>query len=236
MAKIKNKPEKRKNLLSMYELDSMWMSYRYCIGRHTIASHYRASDIAVHCYGRLTPEKSIFTAYDMNRSIEEAMRFNKVRWIFPLGVQNRIYTTAIDILCEFIEDYSIKSKEEFLEYKTINVILTDNSRGYKIEAEKWDKDDPNKPSPEYFYMYDYEDLFIWNDLCHLFDLEHHYKVELTDGTIEEVFDTWTSKSEKREDGHYYKTFGYTKITVPVKSWTGHSTVYIPKENIKRIVE
>ena len=33
--------------LDSYEEDSMWMSYRYCIGRHTIASHMRANDIAL---------------------------------------------------------------------------------------------------------------------------------------------------------------------------------------------
>ena len=42
--------------LDSYEEDSMWMSYRYCIGRHTIASHMRANDIGSHCYGRMSEE------------------------------------------------------------------------------------------------------------------------------------------------------------------------------------
>ena len=29
----------------------MWMSYRYCIGRHTIASHMHATDIWQNCKG-----------------------------------------------------------------------------------------------------------------------------------------------------------------------------------------
>ena len=58
-----------------YEEDSMWMSYRYCIGRHTIASFMRACDIASHCYGRMSEERSIFTAYDINREIERSLQF-----------------------------------------------------------------------------------------------------------------------------------------------------------------
>ena len=58
-----------------YEEDSMWMSYRYCIGRHTIAAHIRAGDIGTHCYGRMTKERSVFTAYDINREIK--MDFSK---------------------------------------------------------------------------------------------------------------------------------------------------------------
>ena len=55
--------------LDEYDSDSMWMSYRYCIGSHTIAAHMRASDIVKHCYGRLSREQSIFNAFDMNREM-----------------------------------------------------------------------------------------------------------------------------------------------------------------------
>lgn len=281
MAKDKkaNTQQGKTEMLSEYEMDSMWMSYRYCIGRHTIASHMRAGDIAKHCYGRMSHDKSVFTAYDINRSIEDTIRFGRgPEWHFPITSLNRIYTTAIDIFCEFLEDYDIKSKEDYLKYYSIDVIITDNERGYKIEATTWmekleslipcfkevyDKDNVEDivslikvlqkkntddidsrirwvvrsyPNPEYFYLSDIEDLFVWNDLAHKFDLDHHYQVELIDGTIEEVFDTWVQKTEKHEDGYYYKAFGYEKITVPVNTWNGSSTTWIPKKNIKRIVE
>lgn len=274
------KKDKNKELLSDYEIDSMWMSYRYCIGRHTIAAHMRAHDIAEHCYGKLTPERSVFTAYDINQSIEDCMRFGlTANWHFPTSPYNEIYTTAIDIFCEFLEEYDIKSKEDYLKYCDIYVIRTDNERGYKIEVTTWREkieehlpkfkqlyktvktvDDVieliqrlrkmstddidseiryivrNYPDPSYFYFHDIEDLFVWNDLAHLFDLKHHYQVELVDGTIEEVFDTWKPKSEKRGDGYYYKAFGYEKVTVPINKWDKRNLMWIPKENIKRIVD
>lgn len=266
-------------MMSDYETDCMWMSYRYCIGRHTIASHGMAGDIAKNCYKRMTNERSMFTAYDINRSIEDCMRFGKgPGWLFPITSLNKIYTTAIDIFCEFLEDYDIKSKEDYLKYRSINVILADNERGYKFETETWEewlrpqvlercqafyfgekmteerawgyfekRNDEDIPFelkemfkglthgmtyPDYFYFNDIEDLFVWNDLAHLFDIEHHHKSILIDGSECEWFWTWTEKSEKREDGYYYKAFGYKKIRVPVNKWNGLVTTYIPDESIK----
>lgn len=125
--------------LSEWDIDSMWMSYRYCIGRHTIASHSRAGDIAKHCYGKMSDERSIFNAYDMNRCIEDQIRFFKVNFWFPLGPQNRIYTSALDIFCQFVEDYHITTKEELLKYKDVHIELYDNERGYKFETVTWEE-------------------------------------------------------------------------------------------------
>ena len=258
-----------------YEEDSMWMSYRYCIGRHTIASHMRAGDIGTHCYGRMTNERSIFTAFDINREIEQKLQFgNGPEWHFPITSLNRIYTSAIDIFCQFIEDYDIKTKEEYLKYYKIDVILTDNERGYKIETTTWEEklhtmipvfnelynintvgeiinlikilkknstDDIDSrirwvirsyPDPEYFYFNDIEDLFVWNDLAHCFDYEHHHKSVLNNGEEVEWFWTWTNKSEQREDGYWYRAFGYKKIRVPLNKWNGSVTTWIPDESIK----
>ena len=259
-----------------YEEDSMWMSYRYCIGRHTIAAHMRAGDIASHCYGRMIKERSVFTAYDINREIEQQMQFGHgPEWHFPITSLNRIYTSAIDIFCQFIEDYDIKSKEDYLKYYEIDVILADNERGYKIETTTWNEkissmiptfhelynietveeivniikklqkessDDVDSrirwiirayPNVDYFYFNDIEDLFVWNNLVHLFDLEHHHKSILTNGEEVEWYWTYTHASEQREDGYWYrKDIGYEKIRVSVDSKIGSVTTWIPDESIK----
>ena len=66
--------------LKDYEEDGIWMSYRYCIGRHTIASHMRAGDILKHYYKRLklTPERCKFMAKDINKSIEDCLRWGQL--------------------------------------------------------------------------------------------------------------------------------------------------------------
>jgi len=272
----------RKNTqLTDYEEDCMWMSYRYCIGRHTIASHMHAGSIWKNCRNRISQERQLFTAFDINREIENHIQFGLgPMWHFPLTSLNRIYTSAIDIFCEFLEDYNIKSKEDYLKYYSIDVILTDNERGYKIETTTWEewlkpqvtkifsdfylndelsedkawelfnewkngneslkadldwKLNPlikNIPNPDYFYFHNIEDLFVWNDLVHCFDYEHHHKSILNDGSEVEWFWSWTNKTEKREDGNYYQTFGYKKIRVPVNEWNGNVTTWIPDEYIK----
>lgn len=262
--------------LNDYEEDCMWMSYRYCIGRHTIASYMHAGDIWKNCKNRITKERQLFNAFDINRSIEDCIRFGSgPQWYFPSTSLNRIYTTAIDIFCEFLEDYGIKSKEEYLKYYKIDVILSDNERGYKIETTTWEEqlqsyiptfnevygnietvedavklikelkikntDDidsrlrwivRNYPNPDYFYFNDLEDLFVWNDLVHCFDYEHHHKSILNDGSECVWFWSWTHNTEQREDGYFYNSFGYKRIRVPVNEWNGTVTTYIPDEAIK----
>ena len=272
--------------LSEWDIDSMWMSYRYCIGRHTIASHSRAGDIAKHCYGRMSKEKSIFNAYDMNRCIEDQIRFFKVNFWFPLGPQNRIYTSALDIFCQFIEDFNITTKEELLKYKDVHIKLADNERGYVFETVTWEEwlrpqilelckkvynndamsEDfawnhyqqwlvkkydfgelgnkfteliKNMPNIEHFYLTDIDDLMVWNDLVHLFDIEHHHKSILTDGTECEWFWTYTHDTYKCIDEYSgkevwrMKEIGYRKIRVPVDKFNGITTCYIPDEAIKK---
>ena len=271
----------RKNTkLTDYEEDCMWMSYRYCIGRHTIASHMHAGDIWANCKNRMTKERQLFTAFDINREIEQNIQFHKPYFHFPITSLNRIYTSAVDIFCEFLEDYNIKSIDDLLKYRDINIILSDNERGYKFETITWEEwlkpqiteffrkmydnncmsedkawqlfelwksgdkemrasfdyklipltsDIPNK---EHYFLHDFEDLFVWNDLVHCFDYEHHHKSILVDGTECEWFWTWTEKSELHDDGHYYKAFGYKKIRVPLDKWNGIVTTWIPDESIK----
>ena len=266
--------------LSDYEEDCMWMSYRYCVGRHTIAASMHAPAIWKHCRGRMSDERALFTAFDINREIESSMIFIKPYFHFPLTSLNRIYTSAIDIFCQFLEDYKIEDIADLIKYRDVYVKLSDNDRGYTFETVMWEEwlrpqvlDIVSKyygndamsedfawkyfeswasgekmnqeemikeferitrdmPTEERYYMHDIEDLFVWNDLVHCFDYEHHHKSILTDGSEVEWFWSWTNKTVQKEDGYYYRTFGYKKIRVPVNEWNGSYSPYIPDESIK----
>ena len=266
----------KNTMLSDYEMDCMWMSYRYCIGRHTIAANMHAGEIWRHCKGRMSKERELFNAFDINREIEQHLSFIQPNFYFPCTSLNKIYTTALDIVFSFIEDYEIKSIDDLLKYKDVHVILTDNEKGYKLETITWDEwlkpkvidivknymevsddqawemfeqwrntgtciDDLKKefkkltediPSSKHYYLYNFEDLMVWNDLVHCFDHEHHHKSILQDGSEREWFWSWTKKTEQREDGKYYWTFGYTKIRVPLDAWNGVTTTWIPDDTIK----
>ena len=265
--------------LTDYEEDCMWMSYRYCIGRHTGASTMHAENIWKNCKGRMSSERELFTAFDINREIERCLSFIKPYFHFPLTSLNKIYTSAVDIVCEFMEDYNIKSIEDFIKYRDIHVILTDNERGYKFETVTWEewlrpkvweivsnyygnkdmsqdfawkyfetwksgkkmeqeemikafeKLTIDMPKAENYYFHDLEDLFVWNDLVHAFDWEHHHKSVLIDNSTVEWFWTWTENVELHDDGHYYKAFGYKKVRVPIDKWKANICTYIPNESI-----
>lgn len=266
--------------LSDYEEDCMWMSYRYCVGRHTIAASMHAPAIWKHCKNRMSNERALFTAFDINREIESSMAFIKPYFHFPLTSLNRIYTSAIDIFCQFLEDYKIEDIADLIKYRDVHIKLSDNDRGYTFETVMWEEwlrpqvlDIVSKyygnnamsedfawkyfetwasgekmnqeemikeferitrdmPTEERYYMHDIEDLFVWNDLVHCFDYEHHHKSILTDGSEVEWFWSWTNKTVQKEDGYYYRTFGYKKIRVPVNEWNGSCSSYIPDESIK----
>ena len=68
--------EKKNNMLSEYEMDNIYMSYRYCIGRHTIAAHCHAGDIANNAYGRMSKERMQFMSNDINSSIYNCLHIN----------------------------------------------------------------------------------------------------------------------------------------------------------------
>ena len=266
--------------LSDYEEDCMWMSYRYCVGRKTIASHLHAFNIFKNCYGRMSNDRQLFTAFDINREIEQQMNFMKPHFNFPRTQLNRLYGfTAVDIVCDFIEEYNIKSTDDFIKYKDIDVILTDNERGYKFETVTWEewlrpkvceivskyydndamsedfawkyfetwrsgvkmnqeemvelfeKLTRDMPNPEYYYMYDFEDLFAWSNLAHAFDNESHHKSLLVDGTEIEWFWSYANKTEKQEDGFYHNVFGYEKVRRPIDTWNARIPDDVIKENL-----
>lgn len=269
--------------MSGYEEDCMWMSYRYCIGRHTIASHMHAGDIWENCKGRMSKERQLFTAFDINREIEHQLTFgyNFPSFYFPITSLNRIYTSAVDIVCKFIEEFDIKTETDLCKYKYVHIKLYDNVEGYTFEVttweeylrssvhkllsdyfnnnamsedyawdyfEKWKKEKfgigkeiekefekiiNEMPKPEHCYMHNFEDLFIWNDLVHCFDYEHHHKSILKDGTECEWFWSYTNKTEQHDDGFWYRAFGYKKIRVPVDKWNGIVTTYITDESIEK---
>lgn len=267
--------------LSDFEEDAMYMAYRYAIGRKSIGAHAFAGEIKENCYGRMTPERSTFTAYDMNREVENCMGFGPVRFHFPITSLNRIYTSALDVFCEFVEEHNIESKEDFLKYKDVHVKLADNERGYSLEVVTWEevlrpqvweacKNFYNNeamgeelawqcyqdwlsnggfgelgktfanitkpvPDPERFYLSDIDALFVWNDLIHIFDMEHHHKSILKDGSECEWVWTWAHASYQKPDepGYWYqKEIGYKKIRIPIDKWNGVTTTWIPDESIK----
>lgn len=220
--------------LTDYETDAMWMSYRYAIGRHTIASHYHTKGIFENCYGRESKERTSFIAYDINREIENSMIWGgHPSFYFQLTNANKVYKSAIDAYCEFIEQEGITTYEELESYEKVNVnyeLRVDEEGRHMDVFITPEKREGEYEKNQYFTISNFEDLFVWNDLVHIFDLESHKKCRLKDGTVVEYFWTWAKDYKEKEDGTRQEVC-YKKIRVPLYEWNPVTTIWIPDEAI-----
>lgn len=111
----------KKTKLTRFEEDSIWMSYRYCIGRSTIAAFQRAGDIL-----KFIKEKDVndawlqHTATDINRQIEDIL-YVTFNWDMPQRLENGSYRPFM----QFIKDNADVSLEQWnMFYNTLNDLKT----------------------------------------------------------------------------------------------------------------
>ena len=144
------------------------MSYRYCIGRHTIASHCHAQDIADHFYERmLNTDKGRmeFMASDIDREIEQILRFDD----FYVDCQNSSRYGPFDLLMLFLERNNI-GVSDLDRYREIRVTSFDGAGEPVFET------DPSKGNEVSRTMI--TDLMVWQALSNLFNIGKHEHVEV----------------------------------------------------------
>ena len=223
--------KKKVKMLNDYEIDSMWMSYRYCIGRRTIAAYHRAGDIASHCYGRMSDDRSEFTAFDINREIESHLNFGRPSFNIPVNGSNRLhkYGTGIDLVGDFMfEEINIKNRNDLYGIDTVRFDVVNgevNPSFYEIK--KIEDENKLKLWNEY-WISSLEDLMIWSELAHLFSKKTHHLLKLVDDSTCYAFKTYRSYGNTMDGDINWK-----KVWIPVdKSITALGKYSIPEENIK----
>lgn len=199
------------NKLSQYEEDCIWMSYRYCIGRHTIAAHMHAGEIAAHAYGRMSDERTQFMSQDINREIAHILNVHDWfefdnEWSIPKSEYR-----PLDLLYRCLNDVNIHSNEELRKIKNITAIYDKGRWVFDIHH--------YKHGDNVRSLSDIQDLEVWQQLANLFDLEGHKMCRLKDDTFCEYYECW------KMNGSEYK-----KYRIPVDA--GFSVLtYIPDESI-----
>lgn len=197
MKKEKFKP------LSDYEYDSLWMSYRYAIGRHTIAAHMHASDIAQYSVDRLSPDQKKIVARDINDCIYEHIRFS----FFKIDMFNPETMLPLDIFYEFINEEKIKSYEELKKYKSVTAIYNKEENKWTYKRVLYNDDEQTR----YISSMDFEDLEIWETLVKLIreDLHKIARMENPDTseiTKEVYYDVYNRTSTPDNPYIYYKKY------------------------------
>ena len=146
---------------SYYE-DLIWMSYRYCIGRKTIASHSHAGNIATNSYGHLSEERERFMAHDIRREINSSISF--MSRVNISDYRNHIPQDGLtSIFYRIKEKYGENPPEWVFTDITFDV---DNS---DVRIDKY-----NGSEERYFNLaHELEDFLPWIKLANLMDRSCH---------------------------------------------------------------
>lgn len=158
-------------MLTQYEEDCVFMSYRYCIGRHTIASHCHAEDIARNAYGRMTPERTQFISDDINNEIHSQLHYGNFVDMGWYGNIPKTHFKPLDVLYSILNKESINSLEKFRQIKSIAIDWNREKQDYDYSIYYFQDNDKNKDLGR--SLWDITDLEVWQQLANLFDLNSH---------------------------------------------------------------
>ena len=149
--------------------DFIWMSYRYCIGRKTIAAAMHADTIRnliANNPNILSEERKEFCVKDIRDNINTVLKFKQNIKIF--GFEN------YDVYSELLYEISKQEKPNEMKYNI-------NTSTHEIFVEKSDV-------KVYDYEdYDYIDLIPWVKLANFLDKKMHKKIIVEyNGKTEEI--------------------------------------------------
>lgn len=198
--------------LSSYEEDLIWMSYRYAIGRHTIAANSHGKDIVKNSYERLklTPERMHFMAKDINNSIYDNLHYG----FFKIDeyTLNTNDIDPLDVFYEFINSENIKDWNELSKYKRVTAYKENNSWKFDKQIDETQK--------RYISSMDYCDLDVWQIAAKIFSEKYvtvktNYNGEIKEFECIEVYDK----------DYNSETIKFIKKYVPVEKYVENPHLY-----------
>jgi hypothetical protein len=224
---MKKKTEMPKPM-SEYEVDAMWMSYRYAIGRHTIAACMHAGNMIKEIYHRLEEKRIPFTVYDIRREINQHLDWN-FNFGLSLYVQQDDYD-PIKALVEFAKRDDVKKAGGIFKYLSNNRVEVSVNSNHEYEY--------NISEPIHrgeLYPHELHDLLVWYNMSCALDKENH-KIAVTE---------YEGKVEEHEVFEYVKIQQYIDAEedfaieyVDINNYLDNSFVHkwIAKDYIKEIKE
>lgn len=219
------KSNKSKKGLSTFEEDCIWMSYRYCIGRSTIAAHMHAGGIANFVYDKLTPERLEHMSEDICREIYDKLKWNGLINMGWYGNIPKEYFKPIDVIYNILKNENIDSPEKFRDIKNIRIEWDHETKKY-IHEISWVNHETKFKDYGNLSLTTFHDLEIWQNLANLLDIRTHKFCRLVDDTVVEYYEYWRS---------YYNDgkLCFDKVKAPIECKNNLAVCcYIPEENIK----
>ena len=230
MGEVKKKRIKK---LSDYEETLIWMSYRYAIGRHTIASCTHAGDIAQNSYDRLllTPGRMQFMSKDINDDILRHLEWAPYNFTIDRSSgfsQEEI--EPLNLFYQFINTLNIKNFNELNKIKRVETVKTNGDVSFIVIYNEDGKESG------YISSMDIDDLEPWQRLASVFSLKNHkFCKTLYNGEekIVEYVDVWDRKYGK--DGYPLEVIQYEKVKMPIDGYLGSPSI-LTRINEEYIVE
>lgn len=205
------KKEKENKPLSDYEYDSLWMSCRYCIGRHTITAHSHANDIAFYDYHRLNASQKEMMYTDINEQIYWSL---KMSTFFSIENFDNVSMNPLDIFYEFINSENLKNYDELKKYKQVKAVWNSVYDKWDFEKTMLGENDKER----YISSFDFEDLEIWQKLANLFNEKEHFSKTVNVNGKDEIYECYYYYSKRwrqtENDEHilfYDKVIGTTDM-------------------------
>lgn len=199
--------------------DFIWMSYRYCIGRKTIAAHMHSDSIANLINmnpNMLSDERRKFMAHDIRREVSD-----RVHWCNNVSVKGE--PNHADALTKLVEKLATIPDE---------VTAPHFFHTHKFVIDFYENEVYIDPTPlqnpgAQFTLNDISDLMNWVRLAEW--LDPHYKLKLTDGS-EKICIRYPSTY--RDEGNFERpVLRYVDLDTYIKN-TVVETYYNPSNIVK----
>ena len=156
--------------------DLIWMSYRYCIGRHTIAAAMHASNL-VSIVDNLSEERRQFMAKDIRREINSTLKWKQNATIEGY---NDLYN-AYDLVWEYLMNHTeITDDTEYHWYINVD---TGN-----VSVEKTEKREGLYYNS---FLNEYLDISPWCKLESYLNKENHQTVTVNFEGVEEKYECFS---------------------------------------------
>lgn len=207
-----------------FDEDFIWMSYRYCIGRHTIAAHHHAETIANSVYGKVTDARMEFFSEDICSCIHDNLSYKNFIDFDWYGNIPKDKSKPLDIVYSILNKENIDSIEKLKSIKSISIDWNKEEQNFNHSIYYFNENDKNKDYGR--SLWDLQDLEVWQKLANLLDKRTHKYCKLIDGTISEYYESW--EMARTEDGG----FSFRKYKYPVSVLNICRLCYIPMESIK----
>lgn len=214
----------RENEKLPFSEDYIFMSYRYCIGRHTIAAHYHATTIAQDVYGKISDERMQFNSEDICSCIYDQLHTKDFIDFGWYGNIPKTHFKPLDVVYSIFAKEGIDCEEKMKSIKTIAIDWDKDKDDFVYSIYYFNENDKSKDYGR--SMHDIGDLEVWQKLANLFDKASHKYCRLINDTICEYYECWAWTYSEN------KKWVFKKYKCPVDRLSIGTLTYIPEESIK----